>query len=50
MVIIYDDFRADNEGTVRAIWRFLGVDDTAPIKVREANPSVRVLCGVRGMS
>ena len=42
MVIIYDDFRRDNAATVRAIWRFLGVDDASPIKVREANPSVRV--------
>jgi hypothetical protein len=41
-VIIYDDFRADNEATVRAIWRFLDVDDSAPIRVRQANPSVRV--------
>jgi hypothetical protein len=41
-VIIYDDFRNDNEGTVRDIWRFLDVDDSAPVKMREANPSVRV--------
>lgn len=41
-VIIYDDFRSDNEATVRAIWRFLDVDDSAPVKMREANPSVRV--------
>ena len=42
MVIIYDDFRRDNEATVRAIWRFLGVDDTAPVRVSVANPTVRV--------
>jgi hypothetical protein len=41
-VIIYDDFRRDNEATVRTISRFLGVDDSAPISLREANPSVRV--------
>ena len=41
-VIIYDDFRQDNEAATRAIWRFLGVDETAPIRTREANPSVRV--------
>jgi hypothetical protein len=41
-VIIYDDFRRDNEGTVRDIWRFLDVDDGAPVEMREANPSVRV--------
>jgi Sulfotransferase family len=42
LVLIYDDFRADNEGTVRRVLRFLEVDDTAPIEVVEANPSVRV--------
>ncbi|HXB65458.1 MAG TPA: sulfotransferase [Solirubrobacteraceae bacterium] len=42
MVAIYDDFRADNEATVRAVQRFLEVDDTAPIAVREVNPSVSV--------
>jgi Sulfotransferase domain len=42
LVLIYDDFRRDNEATVRAIWRFLGVDDAAPIHVSEANPTVRV--------
>jgi hypothetical protein len=41
-VIIYDDFRSDNEAIVRDIWRFLDVDDTVPVKMREANPSVRV--------
>jgi hypothetical protein len=42
LVLIYDDFRADNEGTVRRVLRFLEVDDTAPIEVTEANPTVRV--------
>ncbi len=42
MAIVYDDFRADNEATVRAVLRFLGVDDTAPVHALEANPSVRV--------
>jgi sulfotransferase family protein len=42
LVLIYDDFRADNEGTVRRVLRFLGVDDTAPIEVIDANPTVRV--------
>jgi hypothetical protein len=31
LVLIYDDFRSDNEGTVREVLRFLDVDDTAPI-------------------
>ncbi len=42
MVIIYDDFRGDNEGTVRGVLRFLGVEDAGPIEVMEANPAVRL--------
>ena len=42
LVLIYDDFRADNEGTVRQVLRFLEVDDTSPIEVTEANPTVLV--------
>ncbi len=42
LVIIYDDFRNDNEATVRSILRFLGVDDAAPVVVKEANPTVTV--------
>jgi hypothetical protein len=42
LVLIYDDFRAENEHTVRGVLRFLEVDDTAQISVTEANPSVRV--------
>jgi hypothetical protein len=42
LVIIYDDFRRDNEATVRTVLRFLEVDETAPVEVKDANPSVRV--------
>ncbi len=42
LVLIYDDFRRDNEATVRRVWRFLDVDDTLAVKVRDANPTVRV--------
>jgi len=42
LVIVYDDFRADNEATVRRILRFLGVDDAAPVQAKEANPTVAV--------
>jgi hypothetical protein len=35
LVLIYDDFRADNEGTVRRVQRFLDVDDTVPIPALE---------------
>jgi hypothetical protein len=41
LVLIYDDFRADNEGTVRRVLRFLDVDDTVAVATAEANPTVR---------
>jgi hypothetical protein len=40
-VLIYDDYRADNEATVREVLRFLGVDEQAPLAAREVNPTVR---------
>lgn len=42
LVLIYDDFRSDNEATVRKVLRFLDVDDEAPIHVMDANPTVSV--------
>jgi hypothetical protein len=42
MVLIYDDFRADNEATVRKILRFIEADDSGPVEVMEANPTVAV--------
>jgi hypothetical protein len=39
-VLIYEDFRADNEATVRQVLRFLEVDDKRPIEVLDANPTV----------
>jgi hypothetical protein len=42
LVLIYDDFHSDNEGTVRRVLRFLDVDDTVAIEVMQANPTVRV--------
>ncbi len=41
LVLIYDDFRRDNEGTVRAVRRFLGVEESVPVDVQEANPTVK---------
>lgn len=41
-VLIYDEFRADNDGTVRDVLRFFGVDDSVPLEAREANPTARV--------
>jgi Sulfotransferase family len=40
LVLIYDDFRADNDGTLRQIQRFLGIEETGAAKVLEANESV----------
>jgi hypothetical protein len=42
LVLVYDDFRRDNEATVRRVLRFLDVDDTLPIELAEANPTVRM--------
>ena len=42
LVLIYDDFRDDNDATVRSVLRFLDLDDTVPIVAREANPTVGV--------
>lgn len=42
LVLIYDDFRADNKATVRKILRFLELDDSAPVRVKDANPTVVV--------
>jgi hypothetical protein len=42
LTLIYEDFRNDNEATVRKVLRFLAVDDTRQIVEMEANPTVRV--------
>ncbi len=42
LVLIYDDFRADNEATVARVLRFLEVDDAVPVALVEANPTVHV--------
>jgi hypothetical protein len=46
LVLIYEDFRADNEGTVREVLRFLELDNAGPVDVVEANPTV----GVRSLT
>ena len=48
LVLIHEDFRRDNEATVREVCRFLEVDDGVPIEVRRTAPlegirSVRLL-------
>jgi Sulfotransferase family len=40
LVLIYDDFRADNAGTLRRVQRFLDVDET-PVEPLDANISTR---------
>jgi Sulfotransferase family len=42
LVLIYDDFRRENEATVRRVLRFLDVDEDAPLELIEANPTVSV--------
>jgi hypothetical protein len=38
LVLIYDDYRRDNEGTLRRVLRFLDVDDTAAIETLDTKP------------
>jgi hypothetical protein len=42
LVLVYEDFRADNDGTLRRLMRFLDVDETFAVKVIEANSTVGV--------
>jgi len=38
LVLVYEDFRRDNEAAVRQVQRFLDVDDTVPLKRVETEP------------
>jgi hypothetical protein len=42
LVLIYDDYRRDNDATLRTILRFLEVDDTVAIANPQVNTSVQV--------
>ncbi|HTU79278.1 MAG TPA: sulfotransferase [Solirubrobacteraceae bacterium] len=42
LVLIYDDYRDDNEAVVRSVYRFLEVDYAQPVQVQEANPTVGI--------
>jgi hypothetical protein len=42
LVLIYEDFRADNESILRQVLGFLEIDPAAPIEVIEANPAAGV--------
>jgi hypothetical protein len=39
LVLIYEDFRADNEATLATVLRFLEVDDTHPLDLLDVNPT-----------
>jgi hypothetical protein len=38
LVLVYDDFRADNEATMRRVLAFLGLDETVPVSAVETKP------------
>jgi hypothetical protein len=38
LVLVYEDFRRDNEATVRTVHRFLDVDDSVPLRKVETEP------------
>lgn len=40
LTLIYDDYRGDNETTLRLVFEFLGVDVSVPFVPVEANPAV----------
>jgi hypothetical protein len=42
LILIYEDFRRDNDATVRRVLRFLQVDDSVPVEQVDVNPTVRV--------
>ncbi len=42
LVLIYEEFRRDNEGTFRDVLRFLDVDDGVPFVAHEVNTAVRL--------
>jgi hypothetical protein len=43
LILIYDDFRRDNEGAVRSVLRLLGVDETVPVTVMDVNRTNRTM-------
>jgi hypothetical protein len=42
LVLIYEDFRNDNDATVRRVLRFLDLENDSPIEAIEVNPTVSV--------
>jgi hypothetical protein len=47
LVLIYEDFRRDNEATVRRVLRFLDADDEPPIHLVNTNVTTRTQRSVR---
>ena len=41
-VLLYDDYRRDNDATLRSVLRFLGVDENTPIEAGDFNMSQQV--------
>ena len=48
LVLIYDDFRRDNEGTVRRVLGFLDVDAEAPVALAQSNVTQRATRSPQG--
>lgn len=42
LVLVYDDFRRDNSGTLRRVLEFLGADPEYPLHPVEANPTIGI--------
>ncbi len=43
LVLIYDDFRADNAGTLRRVFSFLGVDEGGDVEQQDVNVTTRTV-------
>lgn len=48
LVLVYEDFRRDNDATARAVMRFLGVDDTVTLEVARGDQTGNLRRGTRG--
>jgi hypothetical protein len=42
LVLIYDDYRADNNATLRSVLRHIGADDSFEFQLLQSNPTVSV--------
>jgi hypothetical protein len=42
LVVIYEDFRSENQATMERVLKFVGVEDLDALEVFDAHPSVRV--------